>query len=92
MSDTEPGTCPFCAWDHPGDTHSKSCVIGRHVDFAHARGVADERARVAADRIEAGEHEEVAGFTHLRPDGRECDYLASGSICTKCGARFPEGT
>ena len=49
MSDTEPGACPFCAWDHPGDTHSKACVIGRHVDFAHARGVADERARVVAD-------------------------------------------
>ena len=45
----EPGACPFCAWDHPGDTHSKACVIGRHVGFAHARGVADERARVVAD-------------------------------------------
>ena len=53
MSDTEPGACPFCAWDHPGDTHSKACVIGRHVDFARARGVAEgerrERARVVAD-------------------------------------------
>ena len=70
MSDTEPGACPFCAWDHPGDTHSKACVIGRHVDFAHARGVAEgerrERAAVvkwlrqrlvwACAPIEAGEH------------------------------------
>lgn len=46
----EPGTCPFCAWDRPGDPpHLKGCVIGRHVEFARAEGVAEERARVVAD-------------------------------------------
>lgn len=70
----EPGTCPFCAWDHPGDPpHSESCCIGPHVEFAVAQGVAEERARIVAwlrsekaiewendvaDAIERGEHEE----------------------------------
>lgn len=46
----EPGPCPFCAWDHPGDPpHAQGCIIGPYVAFARAEGVADERARVVAD-------------------------------------------
>lgn len=46
----EPGPCPFCAWDHPGDPpHAQGCIIGPYVEFARAEGVAAERARVVAD-------------------------------------------
>lgn len=62
----EPGPCPFCAWDHPGDPpHAQGCIIGPYVEFARAEGVAAERARVVA-WLRAADSETLVWFAAQR--------------------------
>jgi hypothetical protein len=63
----EPGMCPFCPWDHPGDNHTPECLVGQHVAFAV------ERLRALIKQAERGwPNEKVA--TECPWCGRDIDH------------------